>query len=45
MFEMDLYRYFELCHHMKRHGYDLFEVNDLMPWYLDVLTEMVRQQK
>lgn len=44
MFEIDLYNYFELCDVLKTHNYNMFEINDMMPWYLDVLTEKIRQR-
>lgn len=45
MFETDLLSYFVMCDEMKALGYSLFEINDSMPWHLDLLTECLKQRK
>lgn len=33
-----------MCDLLKTHNYTMFEINDMMPWYLDVLTEKVKNR-
>lgn len=42
MFETDLLSYFVMCDELKLHGYSIFEINESMPWHLDLLTEALR---
>ncbi|AVO22904.1 hypothetical protein HWB57_gp064 [Erwinia phage vB_EamM-Bue1] len=37
--------FFEMCDVMKSHNYSMFEINDMMPWHLDVLTEKAKNRK
>lgn len=45
MFEYDLFGYFKICGVLKTHGYNMFEINEMMPWYLSVTAELIRQRQ
>lgn len=44
MFETDLLSYIVVCEELKTHGYSLYEINNLMPWHLDLITECLKQR-
>lgn len=33
-----------MCDTLKRHGYSMFEISDMMPWHLDLMTEMLKRR-
>lgn len=45
MFEIDLFTYFNMCDVLKTHGYNMFEINDMMPWRLSIMIEVIKQRQ